>query len=98
MNDAFGYRAVVKNDEWQIPADDPKLKKGPPDVVTMHPRIELDRKQLGAAAEKMASMIPAEHEEAHLSVLKDLPKEVRFASDLGLHSKVHQAVTMAVIR
>ena len=97
LKEAFGFSAVVKNDEWLIPARDPKLKEGPPDVIVMHPRIELSQGQFRDVAQRMLDAIPTAHEEALKTAARELPSELTFVSGFGLHSKVHQALTMTVV-
>lgn len=69
------------------------MRAGPPDVPTMHPRITLDPANFRGAAEEMVAAVLREHEEGLESARAKLPREIPVASDFGLHSQLHVALT-----
>jgi hypothetical protein len=89
LREWFGYQVEERDGEWWIPESDSALRDGPPQILTMHPRIELNPDRFPEIADKMISAVPDDFDE----YVNPPPANVDILGTLGVLSELNCATT-----
>lgn len=97
LNDLFGYKAVIKGGDLVVPANDPALRAGPPDVLEMKAQIDLRETSLEEVGRQLAATVPNEFAPYTEEADAALPSKVRIAGGVGLLSELTLVLTKIAI-
>lgn len=64
LKDWFGFKVIVEGKDFIVPSDDPALRKGPMDVLTLHAQIKLGD-DLKKIAHQLAKTVPPDFDKYH---------------------------------
>ncbi|MCH7936245.1 MAG: hypothetical protein IH994_04025 [Proteobacteria bacterium] len=97
LNDWFGYQAEIKDGGLVVPANDPALRTGPPDVLELRGTIDLRETSPEEAGRQLAAAVPDEFSLHTKEADAHLPREVRIAGGVGLLSELTLLLTKIAI-
>lgn len=89
----YGYRAQRDGGDWVVPANDPSLRAGPPDMLEFHGQREIHPQNFEELARHLTELVPSEFDLYQPSP----PDQVHLSSDYGLLSDVEEIITKVSI-